>query len=47
MEDFTPDLVSVVDEDGVHHQFEILDAIETDESRYVALVPVLDPQSPV
>ncbi len=47
MEDFTPDLVSVVDEDGVQHQFEILDAIETDEARYVALVPVLDPQAAV
>lgn len=48
MEDYTPDLVSVVDEDGNQHQFEILDAIETDEGRYVALIPVLDdPQAAV
>ena len=47
MDEFTPDLVSVVDEEGNQHQFEILDAIETDEARYVALVPVLDPQAAV
>ncbi len=34
-----PDLVTVEDEDGVQHQFEIIDAIETDEGRYVALLP--------
>ncbi len=39
MEEFGPDLVSVVDDDGNQHQFEILDAIETDEGRYVALIP--------
>ncbi len=44
MEEYGPDLVSVVDEDGNQHQFEVLDAIETDEGRYVALVPVLDPE---
>ena len=48
MEEYTPDLVSVVDEDGNQHQFEILDAIETDDGRYVALVPVMDdPQAAV
>lgn len=47
MEEFGPDLVSVLDEDGNQHQFEVLDAIETDEGRYVALVPVLDPQEAV
>jgi len=47
MEEFGPDLVSVIDEDGNQHQFEILDAIETDEGRYVALVPVLEPEEAV
>lgn len=48
MEEYGPDLVSVIDEEGNQHQFEILDAIETDEGRYVALVPVLeDPQAAV
>ena len=48
MEEYGPDLVSVIDDEGNQHQFEILDAIETDESRYVALTPVHDdPQEAV
>lgn len=39
-EEYGNDLVSVVDDEGNEHQFEILDAIETDEGRYVALLPV-------
>ena len=39
---YNPDIVSVVDEDGVEHIFEELDRIETDEGRYVALLPVYD-----
>ena len=38
-EEFTPDLVSLTDEDGKEYEFEILDAIETDESKYIALLP--------
>lgn len=41
-EDFNPDLVSVVDEDGVSHTFEELDRIETDEGRFIALLPVYE-----
>ncbi len=41
-EEFGNNLVSVLDEDGNEHQFEILDAIETDTGRYVALLPVYD-----
>lgn len=41
-EEFNPDLVSVIDEDGVEHIFEELDRIETDNGRYVALLPVFD-----
>ena len=41
-EEYGNDLVSVIDDEGNEHQFEILDAIETDESRYVALLPVYD-----
>ena len=33
------DLLTVVDEDGVQHEFEILDRIETDTGRYVAMIP--------
>ena len=41
-EEFNPDLVSIVDEDGVEHIFEELDRIETDSAKYVALLPVYD-----
>ncbi len=41
-EEYGNDLVTVVDDEGNQHQFEILDAIETDEGRYVALLPVYD-----
>ena len=36
------DLLSVVDEDGQQHEFEILDRIETDDGRFVALIPYHD-----
>lgn len=39
-EEYGNDLVSVLDDEGNEHQFEILDAIETDDGRYVALLPV-------
>lgn len=39
-EQFGNDLVTVMDDEGNQHEFEILDAIETDEARYVALLPV-------
>lgn len=41
-EEFNPDLVSVIDENGVEHVFEELDRIETDKAKYVALLPVYD-----
>ena len=41
-DNYNPDIVSVVDEDGVEHTFEELDRIETDDARYVALLPVYD-----
>lgn len=40
--EFNPDLISVVDENGVEHVFEELDRIETDDGRYVALLPVYE-----
>lgn len=41
-EEYNPDIVSVVDENGEEHIFEELDRIETDDARYVALLPVYD-----
>ncbi len=41
-EEFNPDIVSVIDEEGVEHTFEELDRIETDCGKYVALLPIFD-----
>lgn len=43
MEDYGPDIITVVDDDGVEHEFEVLDRIETDDDKkYVAMIPVFD-----
>ena len=39
-DEFGADLMTIVDDEGNRHQFELLDAIETDDGRYVALLPV-------
>lgn len=41
-EEFNPDIVTVIDENGVEHTIEELDRIETDTAKYVALLPVYD-----
>ncbi|MBQ7579711.1 MAG: DUF1292 domain-containing protein [Clostridia bacterium] len=41
-EEYNPDVVSVIDEDGVEHFFEELDRIEDDDGKYVALIPIYD-----
>lgn len=47
-EDFSPDLLTLVDEDGQEHEFEILDIIENDEGCFYALLPTFeDPQDQV
>ncbi len=40
--EYNPDIVTVVDEEGKEHIFEELDRIETDNGRYIALIPVYD-----
>ena len=40
--DYSPDLVTLVDEDNVEHNFEILDTIEFEGKEYYALYPVFD-----
>lgn len=45
--DFEPDLISVVDEEGNEHQFEIIDTLEFEDKRYVALLPAIDPDEDV
>lgn len=39
---FSPDLITLVDENGIEHNFEILDQIEENDNRYFALMPVFD-----
>lgn len=41
-QEYNPDLVTVIDENGVEHTFEELDRIETDEGRFIALIPAFD-----
>ncbi|MBQ3603877.1 MAG: DUF1292 domain-containing protein [Clostridia bacterium] len=43
--EYNPDIVSVIDEEGKEHVFEELDRIETDNGRYVALLPTYDDPS--
>ena len=42
-EDFEPDILSLLDDEGTQHNFEILDGIETEDgTHYLALLPVFD-----
>lgn len=41
-EEYNPDLITLSDDDGKEYTFEVLDAIETDESRYLALLPTYE-----
>jgi len=39
-DDFAPELISLIDDEGVEYNFEILDAIEMEEGgRFLALLP--------
>ncbi len=45
-EEYNPDLISLCDDEGNEYNFEVLDAVETDEARYLALLPIhSDPQA--
>lgn len=39
---FSPDLITLLDENGIEHDFEILDQIEENETLYYALMPVYE-----
>ena len=41
-EEYNPDIITLSDDEGKEYSFEILDAIETDDARYLALLPVYD-----
>lgn len=40
--EYNPDIITLEDDDGKEYTFEVLDRIETDEARYIALLPVYD-----
>ena len=40
--EYTPDLITLLDEDNQEHNFEILDVIEEDDKQYYALMPVYE-----
>ena len=39
LEENAPDLMTLEDENGVEHSFEVLDAIDYADTRYLAVVP--------
>lgn len=41
-EEYDPDIITLSDDEGKEYTFEVLDAIETDTDRYLALLPVYD-----
>ncbi len=38
--EYNPDIVSLTDDEGNEYTFEVLDAIESDDGRYLAMLPV-------
>lgn len=40
--EYKPDLITLIDEENVEHNFEILDTIENDKGVFYALYPVFD-----
>ncbi len=41
-EEYNPDLITLCDDNGKEYSFEVIDAIETDDARYLAMLPVYD-----
>ncbi len=39
-QEFGPDIITLSDDDGNEYSFEVLDAIESDTGRYLAMLPV-------
>ena len=40
--EYNPDIITLSDDEGNEYSFEVLDAIETDEARYLALLPTYE-----
>ncbi len=41
--EYSMNIVTLVDDEGDQMEFEVLDAIETDDGRYIALLPIPEP----
>ena len=41
-DDYTRDLITLEDEDGKEHVFEVIDAADLDDTHYMALVPYVE-----
>lgn len=41
-EDYTPDIITLEDENGDEHQFEMIDQVEHNEETYIAVVPYFE-----
>ena len=41
-DDYTPDLITLEDEDGKEHVFEVIDAADLNGAHYMALVPYVE-----
>ena len=41
-EEFGNDIINLSDDEGNEYSFEVLDAIETDEGRYLAMLPLAE-----
>lgn len=37
--EYGADILTLIDDDGVEHQFEVADSMDYEERRYMALVP--------
>ena len=42
--EFGADILTLLDEDGVEHEFEVADTMDLDGVEYMALIPVLSPE---
>ena len=40
--EYNPDIITLTDDEGKEYSFEVLDAIETDDGRYLALLPTFE-----
>ena len=42
MEEYNPDIITLSDDTGKEYTFEVLDGVETDDGKYLAVTPVYD-----